>query len=84
MAKLPIADMTKYLNMTPEDLQMEANATAQITAQLKRQETSFLQDRTDLRNRLTVPPAPDDAEVQADIARISGSIVDNERELALS
>ena len=82
--ELSVTDMNKFLNMTQVDLQAEVNAQAAITAQLKRDEATMLQDRLDLRARLTNPPAPDDAEVRDNIARITGNIADNEREIAYS
>ena len=82
--ELSVTDMNKYLNMTQVDLQAEVNTQAAITAQLKRQEATMLQDRLDLRSRLTTPPSADDAEVRDNIARITGNIADNEREIAYS
>ena len=82
--ELSVTDMNKFLNMTQVDLQAEVNAQAAITAQLKRDEATMLQDRLDLRARLTNPPAPDDAEVRDNIQRITGNIADNEREIAYS
>ena len=76
--------MNRFMNMTQADLQAEANAQAAITAQLKTDEAAMLQDRMDLRARLTTPPAPDDAEVRNNIQRITGNIADGEREIAYS
>ena len=60
------------------------DSSSAITAQLKTDEAAMLQDRLDLRARLTTPPAPDDAEVRGNVARITGNIADNEREIAYS
>ena len=80
--QLSVTDMNRFMNMTQADLQAEVNAQAAITAQLKTDEAAMLQDRLDLRARLTTPPAPDDAEVRDNVARITGNIADNEREIA--
>ena len=80
--QLSVTDMNRFMNMTQPDLQAELNAQAAITAQLKRNEANLLQDRLDLRDRLTTPPAPDDADVRNDIHRVTGNIADNEREIA--
>ena len=82
--QLSVTDMNRFMNMTQPDLQAELNAQAAITAQLKRNEANLLQDRLDLRDRLTTPPAPDDADVRNDIQRVTGNIADNEREIAYS
>ena len=82
--QLSVTDMNRFMNMTQADLQAELNAQAAITAQLKRNEATLLQDRLDLRDRLTTPPAPDDAEVRDHIQRVRGNIADNEREIAYS
>ena len=82
--QLSVTDMNRFMNMTQADLQAELNAQAAITAQLKRNEATLLQDRLDLRDRLTTPPAPDDADVRNDIQRVTGNIADNEREIAYS
>ena len=82
--QLSVTDMNRFMNMTQADLQAEANAQAAITAQLKTDEAAMLQDRMDLRARLTTPPAPDDAEVRNNIQRITGNIADGEREIAYS
>ena len=82
--QLSVTDMNRFMNMTQADLQAEVNAQAAITAQLKTDEAAMLQDRLDLRARLTTPPAPDDAEVRDNVARITGNIADNEREIAYS
>ena len=52
--ELSVTDMNKFLNMTQVDLQAEVNAQAAITAQLKRDEATMLQDRLDLRARLKI------------------------------
>ena len=68
--------------MNDPELEVEQGATSTITAQLKARERGFLQERSDLRARITAPPSADDATVQQEILRVSGDIMDNEQEIA--
>ena len=82
MANISAQDLDKYLKMNDPELEVEQGATSTITAQLKARERGFLQERSELRARITAPPSADDATVQQEILRVSGDIMDNEQEIA--
>ena len=81
MANIPVTEITKFLNLNDSELEVEQGATATITAQLKNRERTFLQERSELRARITVPPSADDDAVQQELLRVTGDIRDNEEEI---
>ena len=81
MANIPVTEISRFLNLNDSELEVEQGATATITAQLKARERTFLQQRSDLRARLTVPPSADDDEVQQELLRVTGDIQDNEEQI---
>ena len=81
MANIPVTEISRFLNLNDNELEVEQGATATITAQLKANERTFLQQRSDLRARLTVPPSADDGEVQQELLRVTGDIQDNEEQI---
>ena len=81
MANIPVTEISRFLNLNDNELEVEQGATATITAQLKANERTFLQQRSDLRARLTVPPSADDDEVQQELLRVTGDIQDNEEQI---
>ena len=82
MASLPLPEFTRFLNLSQEELEIEATARATITAQLKASERQFLQQRNELRAKQTIPPSADDAQITADLTRVADDILKNEEELA--
>ena len=81
MANISVNEITKFLNLNDSELEVEQGATATITAQLKNRERTFLQERNDLRTRITVPPSADNDTVQQDLLRVANDIKDNEEEI---
>ena len=53
MASLPLPEFTRFLNLSQEELEIEATARATVTAQLKASERQFLQQRNELRAKQT-------------------------------
>lgn len=82
MASLPLPEFTRFLTLSQEELEIEATARATITAQLKASERQFLQRRTDLRAKQTIPPSANDAQITADLTSVADDILKNEEELA--
>ena len=82
MASLPLPEITRFLNLNQEELEIEASSRATVTAQLKQGERQFLAQRVALRAKQTIPPSADDAQVQADLDSLADDILKNEEELA--
>ena len=82
MASLPLPEITRFLNLNQEELEIEASSRATVTAQLKQIERQFLAQRSDLRNKQTIPPSANDAQIQAELDSLADDILKNEEELA--
>ena len=82
MASLPLPEITRFLNLNQEELEIEASSRATVTAQLKQTERQFLAQRSDLRDKQTIPPSANDAQIQAELDSLADDILKNEEELA--
>ena len=82
MASLPLPEITRFLNLNQEELEIEASTRATVTAQLKQSERQFLAQRVDLRAKQTIPPSANDAQITAELDSLADDILKNEEELA--
>ena len=83
MASLPLPEFTRFLNLSQEELEIEASTRATVTAQLKQRERQFLAQRADLRaKQTTIPPPANDAQITAELNSLADDILKNEEELA--
>ena len=82
MASLPLPEFTRFLNLSQEELEIEASTRATVTAQLKQRERQFLAQRADLRAKQTIPPPANDAQITAELNSLADDILKNEEELA--
>ena len=83
MASLPLPEFTRFLNLSQEELEIEASTRATVTAQLKQSERQFLAQRADLRaKQTTIPPPANDAQITAELNSLADDILKNEEELA--